>query len=42
MEEQKPWPGFLYNQNFAEERELKPKVKISELGDALSQVTGAL
>ena len=42
MEDQKPWPGFLCNQNFAEKRGLKPKVKLSELGDALSQVARAL
>ena len=27
MEDQKPWPVLVLNQNFAKGRELKPKVK---------------
>ena len=38
MEDQKPWPGFSPNQNFAEGRGLEPKVKMHELGDALSKL----
>ena len=38
MEDLKPWPGFSRNQDFAEGRELTPKVKMSELGDALSKL----
>ena len=38
MEDQKPWPGFSRNQEFAEKRGLQPKFKISELGDALSKL----
>ena len=33
-EDQKPWPGFSRNQNFAKERGLEPKVKMSESGEA--------
>ena len=38
MEDQKPWLGFSRNQDFAEGRGLTPKVKMSELGDALSKL----
>ena len=38
MEDQRPWPGFSRNQDFAEVRGLAPKVKMSELEDALSKV----
>ena len=38
MEDQKPWPGFSRNQDFAEGRGLTPKVKMSELGDAFSKL----
>ena len=27
MKDQKPWPGLTLNQDFAKEKELKPKVK---------------
>ena len=37
-EDQKPWPGFSRNQDFAEERGLEPIVKLSKSGDALSKV----
>ena len=38
MKDQKPWPGFSCNQDFAHRRAHEPKVKMSELGDALSQL----
>ena len=38
MEDQRPWPGFSRNQDFAEGRGLTPKVKTCELGDALSKL----
>ena len=38
MEDQKPWPVFLRNQDFAEGRGLTPKVKMSELRDELSKL----
>ena len=38
MEDQKPLPGFSPNQNFAEGIGLEPKVKMHELGDALSKL----
>ena len=37
-EDQKPFPLFSRNQDFAEERGLKPKVKMSELEDVLSKL----
>ena len=38
MEDQKPWPGFSRNQDFAERRGLTPKAKMSELGDTLNKL----
>ena len=38
MKDQKPWPGSSCNQDFAHRRGLEPKVKMSELGDALSKL----
>ena len=38
MEDQKPWPGFSRNQDFAEGRELTPKIKVSQLGYAMSKL----
>ena len=38
MEDQKWWPGSSRNQDFAEGRGHEPKVKMSELGDALSKL----
>ena len=37
-EDVKPWPGFLRNQDFADERGPKPKVKMSESGDTLGKL----
>ena len=37
MKDQKPWPGSC-NQDFAHRRGREPKVKMSELGDALSKL----
>ena len=37
-EDQKPWPGFSCNQDFAEERRLEPNVEMYESGDALSKL----
>ena len=41
MKDQKPWPGSSCNQDFAHGRGLEPKVKMSELGDALTSVSEA-
>ena len=38
MDDQKPWHGFSRKQDFAEGIGLEPKVKMSELGDALSKL----
>ena len=38
MKDQKPWPDSSCNQDFALRRGLEPKVKMSELGDALSKL----
>ena len=38
MEDQKPWPGYSRHQDVADWRRLEPKVKLSELGDALSKL----
>ena len=40
MEDQKPWPGFLRNHDFAEGSGLTgtTKIKMSDLGDALSKL----
>ena len=38
MEDQKPWPGFSHNQDFAEGKGLTPKVKMPELEEALSKL----
>ena len=38
IEDQKPWPGFSRNQDFAEGRGLRPKVKMSASGEALSKL----
>ena len=38
MKGQKPWPAFSREQDFAERRGLEPKVKISELGEALDKL----
>ena len=35
MEDQKPWPGFSRNQDFAKGKGLTLNVKMSELRDAL-------
>ena len=37
IEDQKLWPSFSRNKDFAEGREVTPKDKKSELGDALSK-----
>ena len=41
MEDQKPWPGFALNQDFAEAKRLKPiakKAKMPKLEDVLSKL----
>ena len=41
MEDQKPWPAFALNQDFTEERRLKPivkKVKTPKLQDVLNKL----
>ena len=38
MKDQKPWRDSSCNQDFAHRRGLEPKVKMSELGDALSEL----
>ena len=38
MEDQKPWPSLALNQDFAKGRGLKPKGKMSESGDVLSEL----
>ena len=38
IDDQKPWSVFSSNQDFVEERGQEPKVKLSELGDALSKL----
>ena len=37
-EDQKPGPGLALNQDFVTGRGLKPKVKMSKLGDVLSKL----
>ena len=37
-EDQKPRPGFSRKQDFAEERQLEPIVKMSESGEAMSKL----
>ena len=38
MEDQKPSTGLAFNQDFAKERELKPKAKMSKLEDLLTKL----
>ena len=38
VKNQKPWPGLALNQDFAKEGGLKPKAKMSKLGDVLSKL----
>ena len=38
MEDQNPWFGLALKQDFAKERELKPKPKTSKLGDVLNKL----
>ena len=38
MDNQKPWPAFSRNQDFAEGRGLTPNVKVSESGDVASKL----
>ena len=38
MEDQKPWPVFACNQDFAKRRGLEPKMKMAKLGNVLSKL----
>ena len=38
MEDQNPWPGLAFNQNFTKGRGVKPKVKMSKLRDVESKL----